>query len=488
MGKKIILFGAGIYGKRALDCYGAENVYAFADNDPKKVGSDYLGKPIISFETLKGIHEQYRVVVSTARWHVIKEQLEAEGIPVDGAFSIRSQIDKETLLSGTDFQSYGTVALYGIGHNAEVVWELLQDREVQVRCVIEKEDDALGLEQWRGLEVRRIENIHFESACVIITDDKYNRRDELYLRRVLKDTKIKIVNPFRRKIIMPKKDLVFLRYPPDADVQTAPAVSRDMRDAVSAYVREAMQEVPLFDQIEIETYNRCNGSCSFCPVSRRADTREPHLMDEALFNDIIDQLAALDYDGRISPFSNNEPLLDDRLVRFCKRIKEKLPRAFLGLFTNGTMFTLDKFEALIACVDELVIDNYHQELRMIRPVQEVYDYCQSHPELLQKVTISMRKPNQVLTSRGGNAPNRPKETLYADDACALPFQQFIVRPTGQVSLCCNDALGEHTLGDLTKESLVEIWYGEKYRQVRQALAKGRSNYGNCKFCDTFILN
>lgn len=32
-------------------------------------------------------------------------------------------------------------------------------------------------------------------------------------------------------------------------------------------------EFPLFKNIEIETINRCNGSCSFCPVNKKENQR-----------------------------------------------------------------------------------------------------------------------------------------------------------------------------------------------------------------------
>lgn len=50
---KMIIFGSGDYGKRALDFLGGENVSCFCDNDPSKIGTRRYGKKIISFEELK---------------------------------------------------------------------------------------------------------------------------------------------------------------------------------------------------------------------------------------------------------------------------------------------------------------------------------------------------------------------------------------------------------------------------------------------------
>ncbi len=147
------------------------------------------------------------------------------------------------------------------------------------------------------------------------------------------------------------------------------------------------------------------------------------------------------------------------------------------MFTNGTLFTLDKFIALADVLDELIIDNYHQELKLIKPCLEIQEYCKTHPELTKKVTIVLRKPKEILTSRGGTAPNRKQLIDYGKDRCVLPFKQMIIRPDGKVSLCCNDAVGRYTLGDLNQEKMLDVWYGPRFQEVRKSLYEGRERWG-----------
>jgi radical SAM protein with 4Fe4S-binding SPASM domain len=210
-------------------------------------------------------------------------------------------------------------------------------------------------------------------------------------------------------------------------------------------------------------------------------------MNEALFKKIIDELSDLNYSGEISLFSNNEPLMDDRVVKFHKYAREKLPNARLHMFTNGTLFTLPLFIELVQYLDELIIDNYQQELKLIKPVQIIKDYVEKNPELRNKVTIALRKRDEILTSRGGDAPNRQEKLSFKGETCALPFEQMIIRPDGKVSLCCNDPIGKVTLGDVSKQSLVDVWYGEDYSKVRDMIVKGRENIEHCRYCDTFYL-
>ena len=206
-----------------------------------------------------------------------------------------------------------------------------------------------------------------------------------------------------------------------------------------------------------------------------------------MFENIVEQLADMDYAGQFTTFSNNEPLLDERIVEFNRYARKRLPRARMHLYTNGTLMTIDKFKELTEVLDELIIDNYQQELKLIKPCKEIREYVRLHPEIAKKVTIVLRKPQEILTSRGGTAPNRRDMEDYSKERCVLPFKQMIVRPDGKISLCCNDAVGTYTLGDLTKESLLDIWYGPRFQIVRKCLYQGRENWGNCRYCDAFSM-
>lgn len=386
--KKLIIFGAGFYGKNALEQYGSEKVDFFIDNAKEKIGSFCNGKEIITPERAAKLWQ-------TGDYQIVIASLYAE--------SMAAQLDE----LGVSVYSFYLNPIHGFYGTENLI---VNPYEITKEAESEKE--------WSDSQ------------------------------------KLKFA-----------------------------------REEVYKAVERAHDNVSLFNHIEIETINRCNGICSFCPVNRNKDPREKAVMSEELFKDIVRQLEDLQYSGRFTTFSNNEPLLDDRIVEFNKYAREHLPKARIHLYTNGTLFNLDLFKELVPCLDELIVDNYNQELKLIKPVEEIVEYCKVHPELElnKKVTVVLRKPMEILTSRGGNAPNRKELVEYPDDRCLLPYKQMIVRPTGQVSLCCNDALGEWTLGDLTKESVTDVWYGTKFTKVREALYKGRKFCGNCKYCDTFNM-
>ena len=132
----------------------------------------------------------------------------------------------------------------------------------------------------------------------------------------------------------------------------------------------------------------------------------------------------------------------------------------------------------------MVIDNYNDEMAVNKGLSEIYTYLQDHKEQCDKIEFKFRKQNEVIFSRGGQAPNK-KNIIGTKVPCLLPFRQFVIRPNGEVSLCCNDALGKYTLGDVSKQSIIEIWDCEKYNSIRKEMRKNsRKNLLLCKNCDT----
>ena len=244
---------------------------------------------------------------------------------------------------------------------------------------------------------------------------------------------------------------------------------------------------PIFSSIEVETINRCNNDCAFCPVNRNAEVREFKKMDVELFDKILADLKALNYKGRFNLYSNNEPFMDNRITDFAKKAKAALPEACIGIFTNGLLLTLDMFKEIIPYLDKMGINNYNDELEFNETTQIIHDYCQENPDCDRKVSIFLRKKTEIMSTRGGNSPNNKKRKTI-NTTCLLPFRQMVVRPDGKVSLCCNDARGEMTLGDVGKQSMAEIWHSDEYVRIRENIRKGRQYIPVCRFCDfiTFV--
>lgn len=491
MKDKVIIFGAGNYGKSAYDYYGSERVLFFADNNQEKIGKLYCKKKIEPFERLESVvkeNPEVWVVVACTYTKEICIQLENAGIYGYSCFSPSMPHMMLRLKERIQDENFKEIYLCGIGYETNDIYCAIEELGYHGRIqgiITGKYDLPVTL------NINKVEKVDkHKEVCIIVSSITNHLAMRAWLK--MEYPFANVIDPFKQIAYYDTNDIVINPYENKTeDVSEGEWIKATNgslnKTEIWEYVKTVKDHVPLFEYVEIETINRCNGSCSFCPVNRKLDPRIETRMERELFNKIINELSALNYSGELSLFSNNEPLLDERIVELHKYAREKLPHTRIHMFTNGTLFTMELFVKLIPYLDELIIDNYQQNLQLIKPVKEIKDYVETHDELRKKVTIVLRKPNEILTSRGGDAPNREEMVSYKEESCALPFEQLIIRPDGKVSLCCNDPLGKNTLGDVAENTLEEVWYNPKFAMVRKCLAEGRGNWKHCEYCDTFYL-
>jgi MoaA/NifB/PqqE/SkfB family radical SAM enzyme len=223
--------------------------------------------------------------------------------------------------------------------------------------------------------------------------------------------------------------------------------------------------MPLFDRVEIELVNRCNNDCSFCPVNKNDDPRIFKRMDDATYYSIIEQLHALNFKGSLGLYSNNEPLMDNRIYEFARIAKETLPSACIYIFTNGLLLNLKRFQRLVAYLDLIIIDIYSDDQLLPPNIKQIFNYCLKNTELDRKVKFFIKRKTMPRQTRGGTSPNRKPLQQVFRSPCLRPFTEVVIRPDGRLSLCCNDALGQKTMGDLTQVPLKEIWQNNHYCHV-----------------------
>ena len=456
----------------------------------------YLEKPVMSLERfMKDSTHQYRLVIAVRSFAAIVKQLKEKNIKKYDIYSPQYQNSLERLgRLIKESKDITSLAFLGVDDSTSILVEEVLAKFVSLNgykifdC---KGHDTIGTLVGDAV-VEEIPDMFFDGYIVISANDRY-RELEVIAEHLVVDKK-KIINPFAQESYFPKERLIFNPYEHDAlnKQKTEEQWNQETKknqDIDTIYkLSEILNEYqPLFNHVEIETINRCNGKCSFCPVSVKHDIRKKMIMSDELFKKIIDDLAELKYDGKIALFSNGEPMLDPQIIERHAYMREKLPLARTHLFTNGTLLTLDKFKKLIPYLDELVIDNYNQKLELNNTSKDIVSYCEENRELIKKVTIVLRKENEVLTSRGGDAPNRKNKIEFIKERCVLPFRQLIIRPDGKVSLCCNDPYGRVTLGDFSIQNAKEIWYGDKFAGIRKKIMQGRGCIDHCKYCDTFYF-
>lgn len=249
-------------------------------------------------------------------------------------------------------------------------------------------------------------------------------------------------------------------------------------------------DIPMPLEINIETINRCNSTCDFCPANRNADTRPYARMSEELFRKIIADLKEWGYNGYISLYLNNEPFMDTRTIEFHKYLREQLPDCTVKFYTNGLLMDFDKFMSIIPYIDYMVINNYSETMDMHPNVKQIYEYVSTHPDEFagKRITVSLRYIHDVLTNRAGAAPNKPAARRTIKERCLLPYTDMAVFADGRLGLCCVDATEVTNLGNAADESLRSLWEnsrsdGLSYSKARQLMKNGRHGLEFCRHCD-----
>lgn len=244
------------------------------------------------------------------------------------------------------------------------------------------------------------------------------------------------------------------------------------------------EPTPFFHQIQVETCSFCNNDCHFCPASTAVDQRPKSFMSWDIIHELVEQLKSIQYNGLVSLFNNNDPLIDKRLTEIIRYFRKELPDAKIEIYTNGILLNMKlAVELWEAGLDSLMIDHYYTKTERCKKIELFIEEFKKSPYAkTHTVTINEINKEIIRSSRGGEAPN--KKQAKAEGFCAYPFMQFNVNYKGDVHLCCNDVYYQVVFGNITEKHIREIWNSPKYQAIRKRFLKDDRNFGICKNCDT----
>ena len=154
--KTVVIFGAGSFGSMALDYYGYENVLCFVDNNEKRIGKNFRGKPIISSKNLIDIGEKYRVIVAANAYGQIAEQLKKMGINKFGLYlpQYTNTMDRIALTKELEEKN---VMLFGMDESTEILLEDLLNRQIHMNSLVlaDKIDSPFIGKEYAGYKVEK---------------------------------------------------------------------------------------------------------------------------------------------------------------------------------------------------------------------------------------------------------------------------------------------------------------------------------------------
>lgn len=238
-----------------------------------------------------------------------------------------------------------------------------------------------------------------------------------------------------------------------------------------------------FRIISIQTITSCNMTCCFCPINKNVYKLGKHYMSNNLLHKIAKELCDIDYSDQILLFTNNEPLLDRRIIEIVKLFRLSCPNADIKILTNGILITDKLIKQLFSNgLSSLIINNYSDGKRLIKSVENIISHAQEYKEY--NIMISIRNKNEILTTRAGQSPNKQEIEPTKFQYCALPFIDINVSYDGTITQCCFDALSKSNMGNVQEDNLQSIWENNNFQELRNDLFLGSRNKNTlCSNCD-----
>lgn len=283
--------------------------------------------------------------------------------------------------------------------------------------------------------------------------------------------------------------------------------------------------------VSIQTTSLCNASCIFCPYPEIKRLFPSKVMDDQLFEKIINECRANTDLTFINLFMNNEPLTDPHIAERIEYAKEALPGVFVNIYTNGFLLTEETVDRLKsskfdwisisfhgirkATIEKTMGISYDKTLHRINSfIKKVKREKGGHIKefiginFLKHENLTDEEKDEAISywkskgishvayfpgyiSRAGNVKNLPvcdNKGKILGCSSVLEDEMIHILEDGKVVLCCMDWRREVILGDLNKQSIHEIWNGK--RKDVWEMIQGRAKMPKdflCKRCEEAVV-
>jgi radical SAM protein with 4Fe4S-binding SPASM domain len=288
--------------------------------------------------------------------------------------------------------------------------------------------------------------------------------------------------------------------------------------------------------LQIEPTNLCNLRCVLCPVTEGMDRPAGH-MSFNTFKKVIDEVG--DYIFLIILWDWGEPFLNSKIYDMIAYAKNRQIKIVSS--TNGHIFAQgDHAEKLVRSgIDSVIfaIDGMTQEtyvryrqggrletvLSGLRKVVEAKEKLGSNTPVINfRFVVSRHNEHEiprlkafakslrvdVLTLKTMNPHDGmisdpeaynflPKDKRYhrfkyksknpyrlkrSVNPCKSPWNTGVIHWDGTACRCTFDPHGRYPLGDLTKKSFKEIWFGPALNRLRRRLREDYEQIASCSRC------
>ena len=280
--------------------------------------------------------------------------------------------------------------------------------------------------------------------------------------------------------------------------------------------------------VHIDICSICNFKCNFCfqsdPLAMKKKNYKYGSMSLDLFKKITDDLTKFKHKMRkVKIGLHGEPTLHPELPQMIKYMKSKNVTEIIELFTNGSLLNPKLNKELIdagldrvnVSVEGLTAEKYQQVTgvavdmeKFVVNVKNLYDVrknCKIYIKIVD-INLSPEDKNKFYDMFGDicdeifienvvpqwNEINKfdvDTTGMYGQkvdrykEVCPFPFMYLHFNFDGTASPCTLDWGKQVLIGDVSKESALEIWQGKKLKDLQiKLLEKKRDDIPFCDKC------
>jgi radical SAM protein with 4Fe4S-binding SPASM domain len=238
--------------------------------------------------------------------------------------------------------------------------------------------------------------------------------------------------------------------------------------------------------IELNTTELCNRTCVFCPRYNPEVYPNRNLnMSVEDAESIAKNLSNHNYKGKISYSGYSENFINKKFVDIISVMRKHLKDNLFECNTNGDFLKKEKigkfFESGLDLLYINLYDGIEQREKFEDIMSDIDDFKYKY-----RAHYSQDDYGLFVNNRGGNIDwlgfdESDIESLKGKP-CHYPFYKLFVDWNGDVLFCSNDWGKEIIVGNLVKEKLFDVWFGDKMYEIRKKLSKGDRDFSPCKSC------
>ncbi|MDP2324556.1 MAG: SPASM domain-containing protein [Gammaproteobacteria bacterium] len=242
--------------------------------------------------------------------------------------------------------------------------------------------------------------------------------------------------------------------------------------------------MPLFNWVEVSPVEMCNRKCVFCPkADRERFPNQPLEIGPVLIRRMTDDLAALDYKGTVVLAGYGEPMMHHSIYSLAGAFSTV---ARVEVVTDGDYLTVANIERLLQCGVSMILVSMYDGPEQVEGFTLMFEAARAPANkfmLRDRWYGENRNYGVKLTNRAGVVRIGNQPPVDASRPCYYPHYSMMVDWNGDCLLCTQDWNRRVKFGNLSTQSMVEVWSSPALRKYRQDLRNNRRCAAPCSGCN-----